>query len=570
MNNVSIEQNVPARMRDGVTLYADVYRPSEPGQYPVLLARTPYGKDMILSKVESMHILRAVRTGYVVIIQDCRGTFTSEGTFEYCFHEGKDGYDTVEWASALPYSMGAVGMFGFSHLGWTQWSAAGLRPPHLKAIAPGQTWSDFTGMRFRGGAFELGDALHWRLQMSIGKLTREFTTARRSPEEINSVVPAILDCMEKLDQGGFSEVPLRHLRSLEQIGLADIIGVLLDLGPGNQAPGFRIEHSDIEVPSLNIAGWYDVFQQYTIDNYVGSRALGHGVARRSHLLVGPWTHGQLVAVPGMMVGEMNFGNRASAAMIDLTAIHLRWYDRWLKCIDNGVDSAPPVHLFFTGENRWLDAQDWPPPEATEKRLYFYADRRLDFSSPQSNNSSTSFIYNPEDPVPTLAGNVVLELRGVRDQRPLSTRPDVLTFTGSPINNQLRVAGHVLADIWISSSAPDTDFVVRLIDVYPDGYMQNLCDGIIRARYRNSLNNPEWLQAGEVYNIKIDLWSIAHVFKSGHRIVVQITSSSFPRWDRNWNTTEDPGAAISGQIAHQTIWHDSSRPSCMILPVLESQ
>ncbi|HEY96252.1 MAG TPA: CocE/NonD family hydrolase [Dehalococcoidia bacterium] len=566
MSDIIIEQNVPARMRDGVTLYADVYRPSEPGQYAVLLTRSPYGKDTILMNIfQSLHILRAVREGYVVIIQDCRGRFTSEGTFEYCFHEGEDGYDTVEWAAGLPYSSGSVGIFGGSYHGWTQWSAAGLRPPHLKAIAPMHTFSDFSGKDFRGGAFVLGDVLPWRLQMSMGKLTREFTASGHSAEEINGIMPTIMDYLEELNQGNFSEVPLRHLKSLEKIGLADVIGRLLDLGPGNLTPGFHVEYSNIEVPSLNTGGWYDIFQQYTIDNYVGSKTLGRGAARYSHLLVGPWGHGQLLP----LVGEMNFGPKVNAAMMDLTGIQLRWFDHWLKNVDNGVENDDPVRIFITGENSWTNMPDWPNPAATEKRLYLRANRQLDFSSPQTDNDSTSYDYDPENPVPTLGGNILLEPRGIKDQRPLSARPDVVTFTGNPIDSQLRVAGHIFADIWISSSAPDTDFVVRLIDIYPDGYMHNLCDGIIRARYRNSLKNPEWLKADEAYDLQIDLWSVAHVFKPGHRIAVQVASSSFPWWDRNWNTTENPGAAISGQIAHQTIWHDSGHPSCFILPVLGS-
>jgi putative CocE/NonD family hydrolase len=569
MNTIIIEQNVPAKMRDGVVLMADIFRPAEAGQFPVLLTRLPYGKELMLSSaIQWMDILRAVRSGYVVILQDCRGTFASEGKFEYCFHEGKDGYDMVEWAAALPYSTGAVGMFGVSYLGWTQWSAAGLRPPHLKAIAPGQTWSDFSGMRFRGGAFELADDLQWRMQMSMGKLTRELPAERRSAEEINNILLSIVDYMDKLNQGGFSEVPLRHLKSMEKLGLANIIGVLLDLGPGNQAPGFRIEYSDIEVPSLNLAGWYDVFQQYTIDNYVGSRTLGRDAARHSHLLVGPWTHGQVVAMPGMTVGEINFGTMASGAMVDLTGIQLRWFDRWLKDINNGVENDPPVRLFLTGENSWINMPDWPPRDIKEQKLYLSSGGTLNFSVPGPDSGSSSYNYNPADPAPTLGGNTLLiAAPGVKDQRPLSARSDVLTFRGAPLEEPLQVIGRITADLWVSSSAPDTDFVVRLIDVYPDGYMHNLCDGILRVRYRQSLKEPSWMRNDQIYELKVDLWSMAHVFKLGHRIAVQVTSSSFPRWDRNWNTTEDPGSATAGQIAHQKIWHDSNYPSGVLLPVL---
>ena len=335
MNTIIMEQNIPARMRDGVTLFADVYRPSEPGQFPILLTRLPYGKDMAFpSMLQTMNVLRAVRSGYAVIVQDCRGRFTSEGTFEYCAHEGNDGYDTVEWAAQLPYSNGVVGMFGGSNLGWTQWSAAQMRPPHLRAIAPMQTWTDHSGMRFRGGAFEFGDALRWRLNMSPNKLAREMAAAGKSPEEIGATVRTIIDYLDNLSELGYYELPLRHLKALEKVGLAEIIGVLLDLAPGNQQPGFRIRHENVEVPSLNIAGWYDVFQQYTIDNFVAVRTHGHSLARQAHLLIGPWTHGGFNNGPGMMVGEMNFGMTANGNSVDfkgdLTDIHLRWFDRWLK------------------------------------------------------------------------------------------------------------------------------------------------------------------------------------------------------------------------------------------------
>lgn len=562
MNTVIVEQNVPVRMRDGVILYADIYRPSSPGKYPVLLTRLPYGKQAIVFQ----NSWALVQAGYVVIIQDCRGTFTSEGQFNYCFHEGDDGYDTVEWAAALPYSTGAVGMTGVSYLGWTQWSAALRRPPHLRAIAPTQTWSDYSGMRFRGGAFELGDTLQWHLQMSMGKLTREMTAAGKPAQEIAAVMNSIIDYMDTFTGDGYKELPLRRLEPLVKAGLADIIGVLLDPGPGGQQPGMKVDYSEVDVPALNIAGWYDVFQQYTLDNYIGARKDGRGKAKQSQLLVGPWTHGVMAAAPGMMVGEMNFGARASGALL-VPDVQIRWFDHWLKGIDNGIDSAAPAFVFMTGDNRWVTMSDWPPPQAKDTPLYLGTNNSLDFTKPGINDGSSAYTYDPLNPVPTVGGNIMLALPGVRDQRPLSIRPDVLTFTGRSLGKPLTVAGHVNADLWISTSAPDTDFVVRLIDQHPDGYMHNLCDGILRARYRDSLQQSSWLKPGHIYNLKVDLWSVAHVFKPGHRLVIQVTSSSFPRWDRNWNTTEDPGSATGGQPAHQIIWHDNEHPSCILLPVL---
>ena len=232
-----------------------------------------------------------------------------------------------------------------------------------------------------------------------------------------------------------------------------------------------------------------------------------------------------------------------------------------------MKKKPRLNILVTGENRWIDSQDWPPKGTRGEQLYLSSNGHLSFLIPGSEGGSTSYVYDPLKPAPTLGGNVVLERSGVRDQRPLSLRPDVLTFTSDALERPLEVVGRITADLRVSSSAPDTDFVARLIDMHPDGYMHNLCDGILRARYRNSLKEAEWLQPGKIYELNIDLWSVAHVFKPGHRLAVQITSSSFPRWDRNWNTTENPGAATSGQSARQTVWHNSEHPSCILLPVL---
>jgi putative CocE/NonD family hydrolase len=384
---------------------------------------------------------------------------------------------------------------------------------------------------------------------------------------------SVVSFLDKLSEGGFFEVPLRHIQSLESLGLANIIGRLLDLPPGKQRTGYRINFTDVEVPSLNIAGWYDIFQQYTIDNFMSVITRGKRLARCAHLLIGPWMHGVIAANPGMMIGEINFGSGASGASIDLkqdlTSIQLRWFDHWLKHIDNGVERETPVKFLLTGENRWIESPCWPPQETQETPLFLHAGGRLNFKLPEDANNATFFTYDPANPAPTLGGNAPVERPGVRDQRPLSERSDVLTFTCSTLEQKLTVVGRIIADLWVSSSAPDTDFVARLIDVHPSGYMQNLCDGIIRARYRESLQEPSWLEPGKVFNLKVDLWSIAHVFKPGHRLAVQITGSSFPRWDRNWNTAGNPGAAISGQPARQTIWHSTEHPSHIILPVLKN-
>ena len=556
-----VEQNVPARMRDGVTLYANVYRPAEPGRYPVLLCRSPYGKD----GPPPINLFQAIAAGYVMVIQDCRGTGASEGVFDWfsqLAQEGLDGYDTVEWAAGLPYADGAVGMIGGSYVGWTQHAAAMQHPPHLRAIAPMVTWVDAAdGLCYRGGAFELGTDLSWHLGMSVDVVRRKLTAAGASAQEIATAVGSVTAAIDSLSKDGYAETPLRDLQSLRPADLAGIVRNLLDLGPGHLAPEWSVSLAAIDAPALYIGGWYDIFSQATLNSFVGLRSRG----LPAQLLIGPWTHGNQTST----IGEMDFGLASSLMAMNPDALQLRWFDRWLKGIDNGVDREPPARVFLTGENRWLELPGWPPAGVQQMALYLQPGGGLGPSAPAAGAGASSYIYDPSHPTPTLGGATLMPgvfPPGVRDQRPLSARPDVLTFAGEPLAGPLAIMGHVTAELWISSSAPDTDFVARLIDVHPDGYMENLCDGILRARYRESLQEPKWLEPGAAYELNIDLWSTAHTFKAGHRVAVQVSSASFPRWDRNWNTKEDPSAATAGQKAQQMIWHDAERASRIVLPV----
>ena len=567
MATIIAEQNVPARMRDGVTLYADVFRPAEPGRYPVILSRTPYGRARAEVIPDTLALARA---GYVAIVQDCRGCGDSEGQFSYLkqlSQEGADGYDAVEWAAALPYSDGNVGMSGGSYDGVTQWAAAMQRPPHLHAIAPLATPGGVHNMCFRGGAFELGVVLVWHLLTCPGVVTRELTAAGASADEIGKAAHGITAALDRLCADGYAELPLRAMPSLRALGLDDILGYVLDLGADNQPREWRVAHDLVDVPSLIMGGWYDIFAQDTIDHYAATCARGQGQTR---LVFGPWIHAAWTST----IGDMDLGVGANSASLGLTdsviAIQVRWFDHWLKGIDNGIDREPPVKVFLTGDNRWLDLADWPPTGVREQPLYLHTGGALGPALPATGSPASHYTYDPADPAPTLGGNTVMPgayPAGIKDQRPLSQRPDVLTFTSAPLEEPLTVMGRVTAHLWASSSAPDTDFVARLIDVHPDGYMENLCDGILRARYRNSLQEPAWLEPGEAYELPIDLWSTAHVFKAGHRAALQVTSSSFPRWDRNWNTKEDPAWAMGGQPAEQTIWHDAAHPSRVVLPVV---
>ena len=613
VTTIVLEQDVPVRMRDGVILYADVYRPAGPGRYPLLLCRTPYGRELSPLMILTMSPLQAVQAGYVVVIQDTRGRGASQGRFAYVAQlpqEGPDGYDTVEWAASLPYANGEVGMFGMSYSGWTQWAAAMQRPPHLRAIAPLETAARVTdGLVYRGGAYELGYTLFWHLMMSKEVTAGALEAAGASDERIVAAQYEIVAAFDHLSAGGYTDLPLRDLPSLRKLGLSGILRYLLDPGPafpgisqppvglgaaltepglseelvwpgpGNTLGWADVAYAQVAVPSLNIGGWHDCFLQRTLDDYTAMRAQG----RPAQLLIGPWAHGVFGGWLTATVGEMEYGMSAHGASIeleeDLTATQLRWFDHWLMGADNGVEREPAARVFLTGENLWTTWEDWPPAGAHELPLYLHPDGALGFAPPggvggahsaASTGSASRYTYDPAHPAPTLGGNTLMPgvyPPGVKDQRPLSRRPDVLTFTGVPLERPLVAVGRVGARLWASSSAPDTDFVARLLDVHPDGTMENVCDGIIRARYRDALTGPQWLEPGRANALRVDLWSVAHVFKAGHRPGVQVTSSSFPRWDRNWNTREDPGAAMAGQVAEQAIWHDAENPSCIVLAVL---
>jgi uncharacterized protein len=576
MTTIIVERDVPARMRDGVLLYADVYRPGEPGRYPVLLCRTPYGREVSPLLVAILNPLMALHEGYVVIIQDTRGRGASEGQFAYLAQlpqEGPDGYDTVEWAAALPYASGAVGMFGMSYSAWAQWAAAQQCPPHLRAIAPLQTPPASTqGLVYRGGAFELGYTLFWHLMMSKEVTMRALAAEGASEEETALAGYEIVAAFDRLSAGGYNELPLRDLPSLRPLGLAGLLRYLLDPGPERLAAWAKVEGARVEIPVLNIGGWHDCFIQRTLDDYVAMGAAGD--TRRGRLLVGPWAHGNLGAWLTATIGEMEYGMAAHGESIelaeDLTSIQLRWFDHWLKNIDNGVQNEPPVRVFVTGENLWMEWEQWPPGGVRELTLYLHAGERLDSAPPNDSSSASHYSYDPAQPAPTLGGNTLMPgvyPPGPKDQRPLSQRADVLTFSLAPLARPLAAIGRVTARLWASSSAPDTDFVVRLLDIHPDGFMENIADGIIRARYRSTLAQPAWLEPEGIYPFNVDLWTTAHVFRVGHRVGVQVTSSSFPRWDRNWNTWDDPGTATTGQIAAQTIWHDAGHPSRIMLTEL---
>ncbi|MBK9710415.1 MAG: CocE/NonD family hydrolase [Kouleothrix sp.] len=570
-DQILVEFDVPATMRDGVVLRANIFRPAEGGPHPVALARIPYGKDFA-SVTPSADAVRLARAGYIVVIQDVRGRFRSEGAWEPMRHEAEDGYDSVEWAAGLPGSSGAVGMFGLSYFGFTQWMAARAAPPHLKAIVPALTWTDpLDGAVGRGGALELGLQAYFLLNATgLDSVLRSVQGA--PPDEQMRAIGLLVYEIDRLRTAGYASLPLAGFEPLARLGLAGDLNETIEnaANPGYYAP-FSIAgaHDRVEVPALNIGGWYDVFAQGALANYSALRDAGStSAARQSRLLVGPWSHVNYSNVSG----DLDFGFVAQMALInlqtDLTGLTQRWFDYWLKGIENGVTQEPPVKIFVMGDNVWRDEQEWPLSRARSTPFYLRAGGSLSPERPGA-EPPDHYTYDPSDPTPTLGGNILMHNLfgpGPKDQRPIEARADVLGYTSDPLAQDVEVTGPLAVELWAASDAPDTDFVARLVDVHPDGAAINLADGIVRARYRNG-PAAEPLEPGQPYRLTIDLWSTSNVFKAGHRIRVDVASASFPRWDRNPNTGAALGSDAELRLARQTILHDEDHPSHIVLPII---
>jgi putative CocE/NonD family hydrolase len=573
--SLGVDRNVPVPMRDGVMLFADVYRPSGPGPYPALLERTPYDKQ----NMPAPFVLRAASSGYAVVVQDVRGRFESEGRFDAFVNERQDGYDTLEWLAAQPWCNGNVGMFGGSYVGLTQWQAAISGHPALKVIAPAITAADYhAGWAYQGGAFELGFNLSWTMSaLAINTVLRK----RKEDPAAEATFQALLTSADTLPKE-FSRLPLSGHDILGEFApyydnwashpTYDNFWVNLDVST---------HYETLNVAALNIGGWYDIFLKGTIDNFTGMRAIGPAAARdRQRLLIGPWNHGGLAR--GNPIGDYDFGIRSTAAVIDADGIQLRWFDRQLRGIEHGAERESPVRLFVMGSNHWRDEQEWPLARTEWQEWFLHSggranslngDGALSRESPAS-EPPDSYVYNPRNPVPTLGGglccNPVFTMGGAYDQRPTEAREDVLVYTTPPLDQAVEVTGPVKLILRASSSAPDTDWTAKLVDVEPCGYARNLTDGILRARYRNSMREGTPITPGEVVEYEVDLWSTSNTFLPGHRIRLEISSSNFPRFDRNPNTGEQPGRSAEMVSALQTVFHSPEHPSRLILPVIPSE
>ena len=576
-HTVVIEKDVSMSTRDGVTLYADVYRPDADGRFPVLVVRTPYDKsgDMALTEKDYFP-----QHGYVVVVQDTRGRFRSEGEFYPFIYEARDGYDSIEWAAGLPWSDGNVGTVGQSYLGLVQYLAAQERPPHLRAMSPvSGPVTYFENCTYRRGVFELGWMLAYFIFMARNTLDRKGLHEQQK-EALDSYLSHPELPLSPLKKEVYRHLPLSDWEDrLKDAApyFADFLKHPTD-GPYWHATDLRRQLNNINVPMLHVGSWYDAFQYDTLTLFSGlrERAMTAEARQGQKLLIGPWAHLLPYSIPTSGgTGDIDFGPEA---MIELHNIQLRWFDYFLKGQDTGVLDEPPIRLFVMGDNRWRDENEWPLARTQYTDVYLHSggkanslngDGSLSLIAPNAEEQQDAYVYDPQDPVPTRGGTTLGMAMGVLDQNKVEVREDVLVYTGDLLNAAMEVTGPISLMLYAASSASDTDFTAKLVDVRPDGYAQNIAEGVIRARFRESLSNPTLITPGEVYGYTIDLWATSHVFKAGHRLRLEVSSSNFPRYDRNPNTGHDFGGDTELRAAQQTIFHDNRYPSYLTLPVIPS-
>jgi uncharacterized protein len=557
--NFVVEKDVAVPMRDGVILRADVLRPSSGGAFPVLVYRTPYGKEPALEEYATFR--HAIEHGYAVVVQDVRGRYASDGEFRPYENEGRDGYDTIEWAARQSWSNGAVGTFGLSYPGAAQWLAAVENPPHLKAMVPAMTFSSAQNFFHAGGLWDMS-WIEW-IWDNIAPDTR----AKRNlpgPKTPDEAVAAWSQASPKM----LNTVPLDQLQELRGIApyYYDWLAHPYD-DPWWEWCDLRNKYGGVHAAVLNFSGWYD-------DNYgpEGATTNFAGLLKarpadpQTHLLIGPWVHG--VASTGKTKsGERGFG---PAAAIDYDEIVLRWMDHYLRGVGNGVEKEKPVRYFVMGDDQWRQADAWPP--ASKAASYYLvspnsgeAHGRLSAEAPRAKKSFVSFLSDPEKPVVNSYSS-----SGAHDYRDLNERADVLTFDSAPLERDTEVTGPIRAQIYLACDCRDTDLWVRLLDVAPDGTAFNLMSpglDVLRASYRNLKKGRQLLRPNRAYELHLDNLITSNVFRKGHRIRVQISATFFPNFSRNLHTGELENSSARMQKANISIYTDRRRASRVILPVI---
>ena len=548
---VQIQFDVKVSMRDGVLLSADIYRPPQPGPQPSLLIRTIYDKQ----EARYLNWTRPfVERGYAVVMQDCRGRHDSDGAWEPYVHESEDGHDTLEWIANRPWSDGCVGTFGVSYLGFTQTLPALLRSPHLKGLVPIASQQDNFGHFYVDGALQLHVALFF-INMTGRTMKREGVKLL-DWDQLHRRLPLISALDDMVDLPFYREV-IRH---------SSYDGFW-------KGYGLRERYGEVDVPAYFISGWYDNLVHEAFKLFCGwsSQARSEETRRRTKLLIGPWSHQNIGS--GESFGCVGFG---SAAALDIVQEQLRWFDRRLRGVENGLDDAPPIRLFVMGENAWRHEWEWPLKRTLFRPFYLHSGGRansrfgdgvLDGSAP-GQEPADGYSYDPQDPVPSVGGPyMLLTHSGPWDRRSVERRDDVLVYTTEPLEEDLEVTGPIRLNLFASSSAPDTDFTATLVDVYPDGRAVILTEGLLRVRYRDSIEEPTRIEPGRIYPLSVQVWETSNLFRAGHRLRLEVSSSNFPRFDRNLNTGHQPGLDAEMAVAQQTIFHDAQHPSHLLLPII---
>jgi len=574
----SVDVDVPVSMRDGAKLATNIWRPEVGSPVPVLLVRNPYGKqDLVSYTITSPNIFTLVEAGYAIAVQDARGTFASEGTFVPHVDDAADGRDTVAWLVDQDWCDGSVGSWGPSYLGFVQWQTASTGVRGLRALAPSVTSADLYRAPWysRGGALSLDTLLAWSTLISVNVLQRGLETGHGDIADLPLLVAALADLTTLSSTTPVAEQPLlaRYLPW--------VVAQVIDHPERDQTwePLSSIDRADsITAPALNIGGWYDLFYGETLRAYTEMRKRGGSTEAREgqRLVMGPWSHGKFSG----LFEDRSFGPAADVAAAGLTELQIAFFDRWLRGREDALDGYAPVRIFVMGLDQWRDEQDWPLPDTRFTNYYLDGDGPANTAAGAGVLTTTGptadaadrYLYDPLRPVPSLGGTLMKigQFDGPADQRPVHGRDDVLCFAGAVLEEPVEVTGPVTVTLFVSSSAVDTDFTAKLVDVHPDGRAIILCDGIQRMRYRTSLSEPEMMTPGEVYEITVDLIATSNVFLPGHRILLEISSSNFPRYDRNSNT----GGVIAREHASDMITavnrvhRGPEYPSRLVLPIID--
>lgn len=534
-------------MRDGVSLAANVFHPAGTGRFPVILIRTPYGKGKELPKNYRLF----VENGYAVVLQDVRGRYASSGEFDPLHQETRDGEDTLNWAGRAAWSNGKVGMVGGSYLGIVQWKAALSGNRYLKCIFPVVSgYDDYRDRLYStGGAMKLGNRLLW--------MASNMRVPGYTPPDFNLFVRALP--VQAADLAATGQSVKMYQEAIEHPTFDSYW----------KSISTREQLAKVRVPVFSVGGWYDNFVQSDLEAFSALRELG----RQAHVVIGPWAHNMSTPFEGF-----SFGPNSSAPV---QRYQLEWFDRWLK------NKAPPrpwptVRIFVMGVNHWREEAEWPLARAVPTPLYLDSstgansvagDGALRWEPPH-NEHEDRFLYDPANPVPTMGGNTCCNPSvfrwGPMDQAVVETRQDVLVYTSEPLKQELEVTGPVKAVLHVATSAKDTDFTVKLVDVHPDGRAVNLTDGILRLRYREGLDRVVLAEPGRIYAVTVDAGVTSNVFLPGHRLRVEVSSSNFPRFDRNLNTGVINAFGRKGVAARQSVYMGGISNSHVLLPLVRTK